>query len=323
MLALAEGQRTETVATSVGVSSRRVERWRSRFIKAGIAGLDDRPRSGRKPKFDAAARYEIIAIACDPITTVDGKTTRTIADVMEQAVQRGVVKDIGWTTIQRILAEGEVRPHKVEGWLHSPDPLFREKVKDICELYLQPPAGGVVLCIDEKPGMQALERRYPDGPVRPGKLRRREFEYRRHGTQTLLCAFEVHTGRVLAECGNTRTAEDLVRFMEQVAMQYPTCQVHIVWDNLNIHFDGKDARWTRFNQRHGGRFVFHYTPKHASWVNQVECFFSILERQSLRDASLTSEEQLRNQVLTFIAFWNREKARLQLDVHWLSSPDRP
>ena len=97
--------------------------------------------------------------------------------------------------------------------------------------------------------------------------------------------------------------------MEEVAVQYPTGTVHIVWDNLNIHFDGKDDRWTLFNERHAGRFVFHYTPKHASWVNQVECFFSILERQSLRDASFKSKEQLRDQVLTFIEFWNLEKAR--------------
>jgi len=309
ILECAEGRSAAVIAKSVGVHSRKVERWRSRFLNSGLAGLEDRQRSGRKPKFSAAARCEIIAIACDPITTSDGKTTRTIEDVMRQALQRGVVEEIGWTSVQRILAGGEVRPHKVEGWLHSPDPLFREKVKELVELYLHPPAGSVVLCIDEKPGMQALERRYPDSPTRPGKPRRREFEYKRHGTQTLLCAFEVHKGRVLAECGDTRKAEDLVRFMEQVAVQYPEGQIHIVWDNLNIHFDGADNRWTSFNGRHGGRFVFHYTPKHASWMNQVECFFSILERQSLRQASFSSKEQLREQVLAFIAFWNREKAR--------------
>ena len=228
---------------------------------------------------------------------------------MLEAIKRGVVEEISWTSVQRILAEGEVRPHKVEGWLHSTDPFFRERVKEIVELYLHLPVGSVVLCVDEKPGMQALERRYPDRPAKPGKLRRREYEYKRHGTQTLLCAFEVHKGRVLAQCGDTRKATDLVRFMEEVAVQYPTGTVHIVWDNLNIHFDGKDDRWTLFNERHGGRFVFHYTPKHASWVNQVECFFSILERQSLRDASFKSKAELRDQVLTFIKFWNLEKAR--------------
>lgn len=309
ILASEEGETAQHVAIGLGVHSRRVERWRSRFAKSRLAGLKDRARSGRKAKFNPAQRCEIIAIACDPIETDKGKTTRTIEDVVRQAIQRGVVEGIGWTSVQRILADGEVRPHKVDGWLHSTDPLFREKVKDVVDLYLSPPVGSVVLSIDEKPGMQALERRYPDRLPKPGKPRRREYEYRRHGTQTLLCAFEVHKGRVIAECGDTRKASDLVRFMEQIALEYPTGPVHIVWDNLNIHFDGKDKRWTQFNERHGGRFVFHYTPKHASWVNQVECFFSILERQSLRQASFSSKEQLRDQVLTFIAHWNREKAR--------------
>lgn len=309
ILESAEGRTAVAVAKALGVHSRRVERWRSRFSKSGLAGLEDRHRSGRKAKFSAVARCEIIAVACDPVITDKGKTSRTIENVMLQAIERGVVEEISWTSVQRILAEGEVRPHKVEGWLHSTDPFFRERVKEIVELYLHLPVGSVVLCVDEKPGMQALERRYPDRPAKPGKLRRREYEYKRHGTQTLLCAFEVHKGRVLAQCGDTRKATDLVRFMEEVAVQYPTGTVHIVWDNLNIHFDGKDDRWTLFNERHGGRFVFHYTPKHASWVNQVECFFSILERQSLRDASFKSKEQLRDQVLTFIEFWNLEKAR--------------
>lgn len=304
----AEGRTAVEVARALGFHPRKVERWRSRFAKSGLAGLEDRQRSGRKPKFSAVERCEIIAVACAPIITSKEKTSRTIDDVMQRVLERGIVQEISWTSVQRILSAGEVRPHKVEGWLHSTDPLFREKVKEVVELYLNQPPGSVVLCVDEKPGMQALERRYPDRPAKPGKLRRREYEYKRRGTQTLLCAFEVHKGRVLAQCGDTRKAADLVHFMEKVAAQYPTGQVHIVWDNLNIHFDGKDARWTRFNERHGGRFVFHYTPKHASWVNQVECFFSILQRQTLRDASFKSKEQLREKVLSFIEFWNTEKA---------------
>ena len=165
-----------------------------------------------------------------------------------------------------------------------------------------------MLSIDEKTGMQALERRVPDRPAAPGRRRRREFEYRRHGTQSLLCAWEVHRGRVVADCGATRTASDLVQFLERIAALYPTETVHVIWDCLNIHFDGAEGRWTAFNARHGHRFVFHYTPKHASWVNQVELFFSILQRQCLRDASFRSVEELRTTVLEFIAVWNRDRA---------------
>jgi hypothetical protein len=233
-----------------------------------------------------------------------GKTTRTIDELVEEAGRRGLVDSISWSSYQRILAEIDLRPHKVEQWLHSPDPEFRPKVTAICELYLHQPVGSVVLSIDEKTGMQALERRFPDRPASPGRRRRREVEYKRHGTQSLLCAFEVHTGKVVAECGATRTADDLMRFMESVAGLYPNVIVHVVWDCLNIHFDGRDDRWRAFNARHGHRFVFHYTPKHASWVNQVECFFSILQRQCLNDASFRSTEELRETVLAFIAGWN-------------------
>lgn len=238
----------------------------------------------------------------------DGKTRRTIEDIRQEAVDRGIVKSIGWGTVQRILAEADVRPHLVQGWLHSPDPKFREKVTEITELYLNPPPNSVVLCIDEKPGMQALERRYPDKPAARGRKRRREAEYKRHGTQTLISSFEVHTGKVLAHCGDTRKAVDLMAFMEGVALRHPNGTVHIIWDNLNIHSDGKDARWTLFNQRHGNRFKFHYTPKHASWVNQIELFFSIVERVCLRHGSFASKEELRAAVLEFIAYWNREQA---------------
>ena len=215
---------------------------------------------------------------------------------------------ISRSSYQRILAAGELRPHRVRGWLHSPDPQFREKVTAITELYLHPPAGTVVLSIDEKTGMQALERRFPDRPAAPGRPGRREFEYTRHGTQSLLCAFEVHRGRVVGDCGDTRTAADLVRFMETVAGQYPAGPVHVIWDCLNIHFDGIEQRWTAFNARHGHRFVFHYTPKHASWVNQVELFFSILQRQCLRPGSFRSTAELRTAVLAFLAAWNRDRA---------------
>jgi transposase len=251
----------------------------------------------------------VVALACEPVATKDGRATRSIDDVRAEAIARGVVPDIGWTTIQRILAEADLRPHLVQGWVHSPDPQFREKVTEICELYLNPPPGSVVLSIDEKTGMQALERRFPDRPAAPGRLRRREFEYTRHGTQSLLCAFNVHAGKVVADCGDTRTGADLLKFMDRVAAEHPVGTVHVIWDNLNIHYDGDKNRWTRFNERHGNRFVFHYTPKHASWVNQVELFFSILQRQCLRDASFSSKEALRAAVLAFIAGWNQEKAR--------------
>jgi transposase-like protein/transposase len=308
ILACEDGGSAEAVARRVGVHPRTVERWRDRFRRQGVGGLHDKPRPGSPPKFAPVTRLELIALACEPVERHEGKATRTIGELVDEAIGRRIVDGIGWSSYQRLLAESDLRPHRIQGWLHSPDPQFREKVTEITALYLHPPAGAVVLSIDEKTGMQALERRFPDRPAAPGRRRRREFEYRRHGTQSLICAFEVHRGRIVAECGATRTADDLGRFMEQIAALYPTETVHVIWDNLNIHFDGLDQRWTAFNARHGQRFVFHYTPKHASWVNQVELFFSLLQRQCLREASFRSVEELRTAVLEFIAAWNRDRA---------------
>jgi hypothetical protein len=308
ILACVHDGRAAAVARQIGVHPRTVERWRARFRRAGLPGLQDRPRPGRPPKFGPVTRLELIALACEPVEREERVATRTIAALVQEAAARGLVPGISRSSYQRILAAGELRPHRVRGWLHSPDPQFRERVTAITELYLRPPAGAVVLSVDEKTGMQARERRFPDRPAGPGRPGRREFEYTRHGTQSLLCAFEVHRGRVVGACGDTRTAADLVSFMETVARQYPTGPVHVIWDCLNIHFDGTEQRWTAFNARHGERFVFHYTPKHASWVNQVELFFSILQRQCLRSGSFHSTAELRTAVLAFLAAWNRDRA---------------
>jgi hypothetical protein len=307
-LAAEGGTSAVVIAHRLGVHPRTVERWRTRFRRHGLAGLRDKPRPGPPPTFGPVTRLELIALACEPVSGPAGQTTRSIADLVHEAEARGLVARISWSSYQRILAAVDLRPHRIRGWVHSPDPTFREKVTAITTLYLHPPADSVVLSIDEKTGMQALERRFPDRPATPGRPRRREFEYTRHGTQSLLCAFEVHRGRVLGTCGATRTAADLVDFMEQVAGAYPTGRIHVIWDNLNIHFDGADRRWSRFNARHEHRFVFHYTPKHASWVNQVELFFSILQRQCLAAGSFRSAAELRAAVLAFLAAWNRERA---------------
>jgi len=321
ILACAEGGSAREIGARLEVPVRRVERWRSRFLKKRLNGLGDLPRRGHAPQFNSVTRCEIIALACEPIGKKNVRKdekgeekyipiTRTIESVRQAAIDRGIVPHIGWTTVQRILSQGDVRPHLVRGWLHSPDPQFREKVTEICELYLNPPPGTTVLCVDEMTGVQALQRRFPDhwGPGRPRGCPRREWEYKRHGTQTVIAAFDVRTGRVVATCGKTRKGEDLVRFMRKVAAEYPEGTVHIIWDNLNIHYGGPTRRWSRFNSHNGERFVFHYTPKHASWVNQVEMFFSIVHRQCLRHGDFHSQDELRAALLGFIADWNRERA---------------
>jgi transposase len=215
----------------------------------------------------------------------------------------------GWTMsrseICRTLASIEIKPHRFRQWLHSPDPDFQHKVARICDLYCRPPEDAIVLCVDEKPGIQALERLFPTHLTGLAGEQRREFEYVRHGTQAVIAALEVRNGKVFGRVYNKRTAKNLVSFMEAVAKRYPGKRVIVIWDNLNTHYDGKDQRWTRFNARHGGRFKFVYTPKHASWVNQIELWFSILERQLLKHGDFTSTRVLRKAIQRFITHYNR------------------
>jgi len=209
------------------------------------------------------------------------------------------------SSVFRTLSDNELKPHKMRMWLHSKGPQFKEKVNDIVSLYTDPPEDAVVLCIDEKTGMQALERKYETRPAQPGEPGRYEYEYIRHGTQSLIASFEIKTGEVYGECGSTRTAADLEHFMENIARKYKDCsKIIIIWDNLNIHKDGPSERWTTFNQRHNNKFEFHYTPIHASWVNQVEIFFSILQKRCLKWANFHSTEELKEKVMAFIKRWN-------------------
>ena len=187
--------------------------------------------------------------------------------------------------------------------MHSPDPRFREKVNEICDLYHSPPAGSVVLSVDEKTGIQAIERKHLDRPPRPGRIRRHEFEYIRHGTQALIAALDVHTGRTVATCGERRTQADLLAFMGRVAKAYPSGKVHVIWDNLNTHLPDK---WVDFNESQCARFILHFTPIHASWVNQVELLLSAYSRSCLRNASHTSTAHLRQRTLDFFTERNRQ-----------------
>jgi transposase len=304
ILRLGKGQRPSAVARGLEVSVQCVRKWRTRWLATrDVQALADGDRPGRPPRIELATKCEVVELACDRPKDVAFREVWTQQSLAEALLAR-TGKRVSRSTVQRILHARGLRPHRVRQWLHSPDPEFRQRVKRICELYLRPPRGAVVLCIDEKP-MQALFRRFPTRTVRENGIVRREFEYVREGTCTLLGAYEIGTGRVFGQVVKKRDARALVGFLETIARRYPDKPVYVVWDNLNIHGDGLDQRWTRFNQRQGNRFHFVYTPKHASWVNQVEIWFSILHRRVLRHGSFEGVPALRSAVLDFIRFWNR------------------
>jgi transposase len=315
-----QGRGSEEIAQAVGWTSRAVRKWKARFEDApSLETLRDAPRSGRPSRVPLSIRCQLVRLACErPNHEImrfrDVWTYASLSDVLaDKTGYRLSTSEIG-----RILRFKEIRPHHVAQWLHSEDPDFLPKAEAVCDLYLNPPKDAVVVCVDEKP-MQALQRRHPTHVSPADGTVRYEYEYKRHGTQVLLAAFDIATGKVLGQVLPHRTAPALVDFMESLARRYPAQQVYVVWDNLNVHYDGKDDRWVRFNARHGGRFHFVYTPKHASWMNQVEIWFSILHRRILRHGDFGSTEHQKNEVEGFIRHWNKAEAH---PFRWTWRTDR-
>ncbi len=294
------------IASRLEIGVGTVSKWQQRYLRHGIDGLEDTPRSGRPSHLSTLQRAEVIAIACDrplnyghelhDIWTLDLLTDTVNAEVEGLSISR--------STVQRTLARHALKPHKTQCWLHSKDPEFKEKTNAIVELYQNQQDDSVTICVDEKP-IQVIERKNETTPALPGQPGKKEYEYIRRGTRALIAGFNIHSGNVIHSCGDTRKSEDILAFMEQVALHYEDATtIHIVWDNLNIHHDGPTERWSQFNQAHGGKFVFHYTPIHASWVNQVEILFAILERRILRHGSYKSKAELQARLRKFFYHWN-------------------
>jgi transposase len=303
---LARGIGPAEVARALGCTERNVYKWRARWEQApGVEALRDAPRSGRPAMVTMQTRCRVIQLACDrpeqsapPFRSV--WTQQALADALEHATGKRVSR----STIQRILHAEGLRPHKVRAWLHSPDEHFVEKVERICDLYLSAaPMDTVILCVDEKP-MQVLGRRFPSTTAADGSVRK-DYEYVRRGVRHLLGALNIKTGRVHGRVVAKRDARALESFVAELLHVYRGKKIAIIWDNLNIHHDGPDKRWTRFNAQHQGRVQLVYTPVHASWVNQIEQWFSILQRRVLRHGCFEHPEHLKSDVEGFIRWWNR------------------
>lgn len=302
-----QGLTNSEIAAKAGCTERNVYRWRTQFaLDPSLDSLKDRGRTGRPAKIPVDVRCELVKLACER----PDKEKAPLRDIWTQESLQAALEEetgvrISLTEIRRLLKASDLRPHRVRYWLHSQDPEFRPKVARICGLYLEPPPGATVVCVDEKTCIQALERKHRGRPAAPGRDGRREFEYIRHGTRALIAGFDVRTGQVFGQLRSQRTAADLDAFMEGLARRYPRGPVYVVWDNLNIHHG---EAWERFNARHGGRFHFVYTPKHASWVNQVEIWFGILHRRILKHGDFATPAAMVERVESFIRHWNQVEA---------------
>lgn len=290
VLAAAAGRTNQQIAADLGVPQVTVGKWRRSFAERGLDGLQDAPRSGRPPKHGSAVWQKLQTMACQQPESQGRWSVRTLARKM----------GLPHSTVHAMLKASELQPHRIRTFTFSPDPEFEPKLLDIVGLYLKPPENALVLCVDEKPGIQALDRTQPLLPLRAKKPQSWTNEYVRHGTQTLIAALEIATGKVVAHVRNRRTSVNFLRFMNEVVRAYPGRELHVVIDNLNIHKNEAARRWLG---RHSS-VRFHYTPTHASWVNLIECFFSILSRQGLANSVQHSKRDLKELLHRFIAGYN-------------------
>ena len=294
------------IARRVGTSESQVRKWRARFLEDRVDGLSDRPRSGRPHKITPAERVRVLGVACrDPAHFGEARTRWSSVSLAQMLVRSRRVRAISKSSVHRILQGAGLKPHKIRMWCTSTDPDYDAKLADITDLYLDPPPGEPVLCVDEKTGMQARGRLHRLQRPRPGRPGRQEFEYRRNGTRCLFACFNVRTGHVLGRTTARRTQKDFLDFLDEVARTYRQGVVHIVLDNLNTHKSEAVREW---NRRKGNRFRFHYTPTHASWLNQVEIFFGILVRRVLKHASYSATRFLDRAIHRFLEQWNEREA---------------
>src|SRR6202050_3509161 len=232
VLAAAAGRANQQIAADLKVPQVTVGKWRRSFAALGLDGLCDAPRSGRPPKHDAAVWQKVQTLACQRPESQGRWTVRTLARKFA----------LPHSTVHAILNASKLQPHRIRTFTFSPDPEFEPKLLDIVGLYLNPPENALGLCIDEKPGIQALDRTQPLLPLRAKRPRAWTNEYVRHGTHTLLAALEIATGQVLGEV-KRRTTVNFLRFLNQVVSNYPQRELHVILDNLNIHKGSAARRW--------------------------------------------------------------------------------
>jgi len=314
VLAAAAGRGTRAIAQELRTWPAQVTKWRKRFAAGGVAALQDAPRPGRGRRYDATTERRILAKLDEPVPSGYQQWNGSLlADALG---------DIPAAYVWQVLRARGIQLQRRRCWCVSTDPEFATKAADIVGLYLDPPENAVVLAVDEKPHIQALERaqgwlKLPSGKSLTGTA----HEYKRHGTTTLFAALEVTTGQVQAGHYQRRRRREFLDFMNEVVAGYPTdVELHVVLDNLNTHKPKHDRWLARHPNVH-----FHYTPTHASWLNQVEIWFSILWRSALRGASFTSPRQVRQAIDAFIAAYNQAAAPFEWSkavVHQVTPQNR-
>jgi transposase len=305
VLASAEGLQSKVIAVKLGVDPATVGKWRRRFAEHRLDGLDDEPRSGAPRSLDDA-RIEAVILATLESTPANATHWSS----------RGMAKASGVSTssVQRIWRAFGLQPHRLETFKLSTDPNFVAKVRDVVGLYMAPPDRAIVLCVDEKSQIQALDRSQPMLPMRPGQPARRSHDYKRHGTTSLFAALDIATGAVIGKCYARHRAREFRKFLDEIeAAVPPDLDVHLVMDNYATHKTPLIRNWLTKRPR----WHVHLTPTSASWLNQVERFFALISERKIKRGIHRSVSSLRADIMAYIADHNAD----QKPFRWTKSAD--
>jgi transposase len=296
VLLAADGMPNAQIARTVGVSRPTVIGWRDRYRAGGIAALEDQPRSGRPAEID-----EIKVVVATLAN--DGRPPRRLGITHWSARFMATELGISFASVARIWRKWHIQPHRIETFKFSTDPELEAKIRDVVGLYLAPPDNAVVVCVDEKSQVQALERTAPPLPLQPGLAARRTHDYTRHGTTTLFAALETASGKITADaCYSRHRHQEFLKFLQQVAAAHPGADLHVVLDNYGTHKHPEVRRWLARPENQ--RITLHFTPTSCSWLNMAEIFFGIITRQSIRRGSFRSVRELTGAIGAFIDAYN-------------------
>jgi transposase len=296
ILLAASGMPTRQIAKRLSTRWASVSKWRRRFAQKRLEGLQDKDRSGKPAKYDKATDRRVLELLDQP--PPEGYSQWNGPRLAE------ALGDVSRPQVWRVLRRYDICLERRRSWCVSTDPEFGPKAADIVGLYLNPPENALVLCVDEKPSIQVLERaqgwlRLPNGKALNGF----SHGYKRHGTTTLFAALDIATGQVLVGHYNRRRRREFLDFMNRIVKQNPDREIHVVVDNLNTHKPKRDRWLARHPNVH-----FHFTPTYSSWLNQVEVWFSILMEQALKGLSLTRAKELRDAIDRYVNAYNPKAA---------------
>lgn len=292
-----EGKSLDEIISKAGLTRKTVNKWRNRFRASGLEGLKDEARPGKKGTITPEQRIMVVQ-----------KATSKPEGGYTNWSQERIAKEVGisQSQVHRILKNADLKPHKIEYWCgKSPDPEFEKKMLEIVGLYMNPPENALVLCVDEKTQIQALDRSQPELPLRAGKPKRHTTTYKRNGTVSLIAALAVHSGEITGQTIKANTSENFMKFLRKLDRAYRHKDLHLIVDNLSVHKNKEVKEWLAKKRK----IKIHYTPTYSSWLNQIEIWFNMLSKDVLKGGIWHSKEQLIKQLMEYIKTYNLTRAK--------------